>query len=66
MRNTWTPSPWVEQHRDGVSFALQVSPIDTNEFASLGLPFLPARERQAALAEAIAASESTGHDRRQW
>ena len=26
---------------------------DANEFANLGLPFLPARERQAALAEAI-------------
>jgi len=26
---------------------------DANEFANLGLPFLPARDRQAALAEAI-------------
>jgi alkanesulfonate monooxygenase SsuD/methylene tetrahydromethanopterin reductase-like flavin-dependent oxidoreductase (luciferase family) len=140
----WTASPWVEQHLDAVSFALQVFPIDTpvdpaahllaagrlaedlgfdaffvgdhpawaldpwlhlaalavttrriglgvnvccalyrhpvltarlaavldnlsngrlflglgngwdaNEFANLGLPFLPARERQVALAEAI-------------
>ncbi len=144
MRSAWTPSPWVEEHRDGVSLALQVFPIDTpvdpaahllgagrlaedlgfdaffvgdhpawaldpwlhlavlagttrriglgvnvccaqyrhpvltarlaadldnlssgrlilglgngwdaNEFANLGLPFLPARQRQAALAEAI-------------
>src|SRR5438552_1004764 len=144
MRSAWTPLPWVEEHRDGVSFALHVFPIDTpvdpaahllaagrlaedlgfnaffvgdhpawaldpwlhlaalaattgriglgvnvccalyrhpvltarlaadldnlsngrlilglgngwdaNEFANLGLPFLPARDRQAALAEAI-------------
>jgi alkanesulfonate monooxygenase SsuD/methylene tetrahydromethanopterin reductase-like flavin-dependent oxidoreductase (luciferase family) len=144
MASAWTTSPWVEQHRDEVSFALQVFPIDTpvdpaahllaagrlaeelgfdaffvgdhpawaldpwlhlaalavtseriglgvnvccalyrhpvltarlaadldnlsngrlilglgngwdaNEFANLGLPFLPARDRQAALAEAI-------------
>src|SRR5713226_9120936 len=29
MRSAWTPSPWVEEHRDGVSFALHVFPIDT-------------------------------------
>src|SRR5438132_87404 len=29
MRSAWTASPWVEQHRDDVSFALQVFPIDT-------------------------------------
>ena len=29
MASAWTASPWVEQHRDGVSFALQVFPIDT-------------------------------------
>ena len=29
MRSAWTASPWVEQHRDEVSFALQVFPIDT-------------------------------------
>jgi alkanesulfonate monooxygenase SsuD/methylene tetrahydromethanopterin reductase-like flavin-dependent oxidoreductase (luciferase family) len=29
MSSAWTASPWVEQHRDGVSFALHVFPIDT-------------------------------------
>ncbi len=29
MASAWTTSPWVEQHRDEVSFALQVFPIDT-------------------------------------
>ena len=29
MASAWTASPWVEQHRDGVSFALHVFPIDT-------------------------------------
>jgi alkanesulfonate monooxygenase SsuD/methylene tetrahydromethanopterin reductase-like flavin-dependent oxidoreductase (luciferase family) len=27
--NVWTASPWVEEHRDRVTFALQVFPIDT-------------------------------------
>jgi alkanesulfonate monooxygenase SsuD/methylene tetrahydromethanopterin reductase-like flavin-dependent oxidoreductase (luciferase family) len=29
MASAWTTSPWLEQHRDEVSFALQVFPIDT-------------------------------------
>jgi hypothetical protein len=29
MARAWTISPWVEQHRDEVSFALQVFPSDT-------------------------------------
>jgi alkanesulfonate monooxygenase SsuD/methylene tetrahydromethanopterin reductase-like flavin-dependent oxidoreductase (luciferase family) len=29
MASAWTASPWVEQHRDEVSFALHVFPIDT-------------------------------------
>src|SRR2546427_12882590 len=29
MRSAWTPSLWVDEHRNGVSFALHVFPIDT-------------------------------------
>jgi alkanesulfonate monooxygenase SsuD/methylene tetrahydromethanopterin reductase-like flavin-dependent oxidoreductase (luciferase family) len=47
MVDAWTMSPWVAAHRDRISFALQVFPIDT--------PHAPARHLLAAarLAEAV-------------